>query len=259
MKRFLATSIVTVGLCGIAQGDDGDIIFTDQLTGTINMVNSPLNTSVLHTFQGNTRISDIIRIGNNWYVGDGPRPEADPSPGKIWKVTDLFGAPSDSIHSDSDPVQNPIGMIYDRASDHIITVNNPVSNQLPNHFDGILGVARSDGAAVEIFEEPPAGSRPRYRAGVRLAPDRASDDYFVTVLNGGIQTGADDFDFGSVIYRLDIDRNTMVGNVELVVDLSDTGVTGLSRGLTFTRGIVTLPGSNDMYVVDGGIGDDISA
>ncbi|MCA9297632.1 MAG: hypothetical protein KDA28_01120, partial [Phycisphaerales bacterium] len=235
----------------------GDIVFTDLLTNSVRLVESPGSVRTLVQIDDpDARIADIVRIGDTFYVGDGPRPETDPGRGRIFRMNGIFGSPVVDVISQGDPLQNPIGMCYDKRTDHLMIVNNPVSQSLPNNFDGIVAVPRTGGQAIKVYEEERPLPRPYYRSGVKIAEDPASDDFFVTTLNGGMYVGnePDDFGFGSVIYRLRVDEALMTGEAEMLVDLSDTSVTGLDRPLTFTKGILPMADGRTLFVTDGGDG-----
>jgi len=251
--------LVVTTLAGSAYAGLGDIVFTDEFTDSVMLLADPggANTvSNLYTFTGvgaDFRPGDIIALpGGDYIVANNPLPVLDPSTASIERVTDLFGSPSHWTVTSSDPVQYPLRMQYDSGIGQVIAVNNPGSDfNLPNRFEGILGVDPDTGTVSELYSNPipPQDPRPRYQAGSGMWPDPFSGLYFHMSNNGGEYFTGDpgDENQGSQIYMFD----PVAGTVDLAIDLSF-----VIPGTPITRpgGIVALPGDTpgwrDVYLAD---------
>jgi MYXO-CTERM domain-containing protein len=247
--RVIVALVVASGAVSAAFGQaPGDIIFTDELSDTINHLTAPGVWTPLVTFNDpSVRLAQITNIGNRWYVANGPRPVDDPSNASIFQIDNLFGVPSVSTLASGEPLQNPIGLKYHKATGQLITVQHVDSPINQPKKEGIFAIDPSSGAITEVFAQQ-NGAKPIYRDGYRLIADPNSDDFFVTCVNGGIfDGGPGQFNKGSTIWRLSIDPNTLEGTVSLLVDLSNV----LADPLTFVRGITAIPGTSDLYIGDG--------
>lgn len=247
--RWLAATLAAVaGSTGAFAQAPGDILFTDEFTDSVNLINSPGVWTPLVTFNDpNVRLAQLTSVGKTWYVANGPKPVQDPSTGGIFQIDDLFGSPSVSTLASGDPLQNPIGLRYSKQTKQLITVNHVDGAINQPAFEGILAIDPSNGNVTKVFEEQ-GGGPPTYKDGYRLTPDANSNDFFITCVNGGVYDGGPgDMNKGSCIWRLSIDPNSLQGTVSLLADLS--GVT--NDPLTFVRGITSVPGSNDLYIGDG--------
>ena len=212
---------------------NGDLIYTDALSNTVN-INSGGSNSNLYTFAGSdVRLAGITRANGRWYINSGFASPSDPSEGAIFELKKLFGATQQSTLASSDPILNPIGIAYHRASDRLLSVNNPGPGSNVN--EGILGTRTGDGNIILTYEEDPSQPRPRYQAGSRLVRDTSDANvFYVMSVNGGELDGPGNEGKGSAIFRLDVD-GAGNGTVSLVADLSFTSF----GNITFVRGIAT--------------------
>jgi hypothetical protein len=247
LRASVVAALLTAAGSALGQAP-GDILFTDEFTDSINLLNAPGVWTPLVTFNDpNVRLAQITSVGKTWYVANGPKPVQDPSTGGIFRIDDLFGSPSVSTLASGDPLQNPIGLRYSKKTKQLITVNHidgPINQPA---FEGILAVDPANGNVTKVYEEQ-GGGKPVYKDGYRLTPDANSDDFFITCVNGGVYDGGPgDFNKASCIWRLSIDPNTLQGSVSLVADLSSV----LADPLTFVRGITSVPGTSDLYIGDG--------
>jgi hypothetical protein len=257
-KHVFTLAAATLFAGSAAHAQFGDIIFTNELTDSIDYIADPggSNTlSTLYTFTGvgaDFRPGRIIQLpGGDYVVSNQPLPVLDPSTASLERVTDLFGVPSHATIASSDPIQNPNSLVYRADTNQVLTVNNPGSAfNLPLRFEGILGVDPDTGVITEIFEYDPFDDppRPRYQAGGALGEDPFSDMYYNVSRNGGEYfTGQPgDENQGSQIYMFD----AVAGTVDLAVDLSFVA----ADPITTVAGMVVLPGDNagwrDVFISD---------
>lgn len=242
-------ALLGCALGGAAFGQaPGDILFTDEFSDTINIINSPGVWTPLVTFNDpDTRLAQITNIGGRWYVANGPKPVHDPSTASIIQIDDLFGSPIVTTLAQGEPLQNPIGLKYHGKTGQLITINHVDSQINKPKNEGIYAIDPSTGAVTEVYKQQD-GQVPVYKTGYRLVADPNSDDFFVTCVNGGVYDGGPgDMNKGSCIWRLSINPNTLQGTVTLLADLSSV----LNDPLTFVRGITAVPGTNDLYIGDG--------
>jgi hypothetical protein len=242
-RAVVALSLLA-GAPGALGQAPGDILFTDEFTDSVNLINSPGVWTPLVTFDDpDVRLAQITNRGNRWYVANGPKAVQDPSTGSIVQIDDLFGSPIVSTLASGDPLQNPIGLKYDRVSKRLLAVNHIDGDIDQPAFEGILSINPNTGGVTELFEES-GGGNPTYKDGYRLTADPNSDDFFVTAVNGGaFNGGPGDMNLGSCIWRLDVGT----GSVSLLADLSTVD----GGPLTFVRGITAVPGTSDLYIGDG--------
>ncbi|MDX9910709.1 MAG: hypothetical protein RBS39_02635 [Phycisphaerales bacterium] len=235
----------------------GDIVFTNTMAvGDQRVdwysVSGNINTT-LFTFNDNlTQLSDLELVGNTWYAVDRNQPPvSSPTSARVVQINDLFGTPVASTLATSDPIQRGDGLRYDPNSGQLLFVNNPGSaDAVSPRFEGILGINPSNGNVTEIYQQPSLASPlPRWTDGIYMDRDVNSNDFFVVTGNGGAFGGSGELN-GSTLQRLSVDPNTLQGTAELIVDLSDTSVTGLSVPLQRSRGVVAIPGTNDVYIND---------
>lgn len=250
-----APTLVVVGLAAAAHAQqNGDVVITDELSDSVLLVDKDgAGTTTLVTLDPDVRLSGITNKGGTFYVGSDPSPAQNPSVAAMFQIDDLFGTPSVSTLTSSDPLQRPIGMLYDPITDQIITVNNPGAELLGddrNH--GILTVDPNNGNQFFSYQHPDFDvPGPVFRNGGRLDADPFTDDFFVTSGNGGeFNEGDGPNDGGSQLYRFSIDPDTLVGDAELWIDLSDTGATGLGEPMSFSRGVAVDPSTGDVYATD---------
>lgn len=258
MKKIVATLGLAL-LAGAAHAQaPGDIVFTntaavgDQRVDWYS-VSGNVNTTLFTFTDTVTQLSDLELVGNTWYAVDRNQPPvASPTSARIIQIDDLFGTPVASTLAISDPIQRGTGLRYDPQSGQLLFVNNPGSadNVVPR-FEGILAINPSGGAVTQVYQQPPLSDPfPRWADGIYMDRDVNSNDFFVVTGNGGIFDGGTGELQGSTLQRLSVDPNTLVGTASLVVDLSDTSATGLAFPLLRSQGVVSVPGTNDVYIND---------
>ncbi|MCB9845727.1 MAG: hypothetical protein H6811_07055 [Phycisphaeraceae bacterium] len=254
--------VLSAGLATAASAQYSVVAFdnSDVSLKLINVPGGPPASSVqtLHTFADpDTRILSIDRNGGRWYMDNSPFPPTNPNEAGIIQIDNLFGVPSASFLAQGDSRFTESSLRYDAALGHLVTVAKPTSDHPDPKYFGVIGVNTAGGAITDIYEEPGGQTRPFWRRANDLVHDINSSDYFVVALNGGIYNDPNgglqppDRNFGSTIHRLSIDPNTLAGTESLLVDLSDTGVTGLADPITFARSIDINPNNGDLYVADG--------
>jgi len=212
---------------------NGDLIYTDALSNTVNINSGGVNSN-LYTFGGpDIRLAGITRANGRWYINSGFASPSDPSEAAIFELKKLFGNTVESTLASSNPLLNPIGIAYHRASDRLLSLNNPGPGSQQD--EGILGVRTSDGDIIFTYEEDTTIPRPRYQAGSRIVRDVSNPNLFWAMsVNGGELDGPGNEGKGSVIMRVEVD-NAGVGTVTAHADLSFTSF----GNITFVRGIAT--------------------
>jgi len=267
----MRTPLAVFGLCaaaGLAGAQSYSIVAFDNADQTLKVLNvpggNPPATSVndLYTFVNpNTQIRSIQRAPDGtFYFDNSPFPPTDPNEAGVIQVDGLFGgAPVESFLTQGDPRMTRGGVTFDADLNTILKNEIPTSDHPDPKYFGLLAVDPATGAITEVFQEdrdnPPP--RPRLQRLAGKVKDVFTDDYFVVGLNGGIFedpggiTDPPDRNFGSTIHRMSIDPNTLQGTETLLVDLSDTAVTGLTDPITFGRGLTIDPGDGTLFVSDG--------
>jgi hypothetical protein len=158
-----------------------------------------------------TALVDIVAgpNGSFFFVDQGQQPiaagipvGAGPSPSRLYRVDDLFGAAPITVQYESvnpsDPnvpeVQRPIGVVYSERINRVINVNNPTSFSVP--FAGLLAHnPETPGVAPQfIFEEVdldfgtnPPGGLPSWQNGTRIIEITEADvpTFYSISLDGG--------------------------------------------------------------------------
>eukprot|EP01026_Neomeris_dumetosa_P071123 TRINITY_DN7156_c2_g1_i4.p2 TRINITY_DN7156_c2_g1~~TRINITY_DN7156_c2_g1_i4.p2 ORF type:complete len:299 (-),score=18.55 TRINITY_DN7156_c2_g1_i4:28-924(-) len=262
------TSVLAVGLlCSAGLAQSYGIVAFDRNDHSLNLVDvpdaDPGQVSVANLFNfadTDTRILRIDRAPNGtFYMDNSPFPPTDPNKAGLLQVDDLFGTPNVSFLAQGDD-RFSIGssVDYDAARDQVFMMQIPSSTHQDPRYFGVIGVDPNNGSITNVYEEdrdnrPP---RPRWQRGIEMVKDINSSDYLALAVNGGIFEDPNgpgdppDRNFGSTLHRLEIDGN-LNGTESLIVDLSDTSVTGLNRPINFARGIDINPDNGDVYIADG--------
>lgn len=254
MKNVL--SIVAVaGLASVAAAQPlgYTVIFSDQISDTVGAISSIGSTTTLVDFRSfqsdaNTRLAWITEgPGGDLYVANGPSPIQNPaSTAGIYRISNIFGTPTTTFFGGGDPLQNPVGIIYDAPRSQFIAVSNPAGPVAQGKRDGIFTVANPSGAVTERFVEPDifSAGRPRYEAGHHIVADPTTGNYIVSCYNGGVFAPVNTDPDGSTLWYF----NAATNSVSLLADLSFS----LSGGGSITRltGMATIPGDNDLFVAD---------
>lgn len=261
MKNKTTISLLAVGAAAglsssaLAVGN-GDIIFTDAMSDTVNLISGGPGFSQLYQFADpgdEIRLADITRANGRYYVGSGFGIISDPAVGFVFELDNLFGATSQSTVVSSDPAQNPLGLEFHSKSNKLVMVNNPAQSAMaPNEQDGIYGISLdggSFGTTNQIFDEDVGSTTfPRYQAGAGTTRDRNNPNtFYVATVNGGATGGTAGGDEvkGSAIYSVTLDASGGPANPSLLFDFSNTSF----GEITFVRD-VTTDGSN-LYIGDG--------
>lgn len=247
--RMLTVSalVVTAGIASVAQAVDGDLVFTDEISGGAYVL--PLSgsgASLLFNVPSPQRFAGITRDGDTWYFADGPGSGLPGS--RILKVTSLFSSPVITTLATGADVGNPIGIKYHAASNNIISVVNPVT---PGSFDGLLGVNAVSGGQTRLFQEdnPFTAPSPRYNAGTYLVQDTLRTNRFLVAnTNGGSDTPDPTQDDGVASTLHGFTINASLGTThDFIYDFSSSS-TGLANSLFEVRGIAI--NGNEVYVSD---------
>lgn len=227
--------IVAAGIAAPAFAQSlGSVVFTDNLNKRVGLIDGGVST--LYSFGASDRPAGIEFAGGAWWVAEGD--QFAPS-GQIIRIDDLFGAPSASVHASGSPLDNPIGIQFDRGTSQILTVTNPEG---PNQ-GGIVGTDLG-GASTSLFNQVDSDPRARFNDGAEIQPDRAFGGYLVTSGNGGAGTILPSPDGEpSSIWRFDPGTN----NLSLVADLSATPFGAIHQ----LRGVTSLPGGDIAFTDQG--------
>lgn len=254
MSNTITRAIILAAAGGFASvASSQSILMTEFNTDSIYRLGPDDSITSLFSYgDPDTRLAGITRGPDGaYYVANGPLPINDPSQSSIFRITNLLGGSgSSTAFASSDPLQNPIGLTYDGATDNFFAVNNPVGEVNQTRFEGVLGVNASNGVVTEVFEQPDIGDpAPAYRQGTRIAADLTTPGtYLVLSTNGGsFDAGDGDENKGSTLWRLTVDGG-LNGSVDLVADMS-TFNTG--SPITRMRGLTFGP-EGELYVTDAG-------
>ncbi len=262
----LWTILAVAGTSGAAVAQSYSIISHNYTTNSLQLINVPnsdpnqVSVQDLFAFSDpDTRILTISRApSGRFYFDNSPFPPTSPNEAGIMQIDNLFSTPNFSFLAQGDQ-RFSIGTVeFDAGRNQVLSMQIPSTDNADPKYFGVLAVDPTNGAITEVFQEdrdnPPP--RPRWTRGVNMVHDINSNDYFALALNGGIFEDPNgpgdplDRNFGSTLHRLSIDNN-LVGSESLIVDLSDTSVTGLSRPITFARGIDINPNTGELYIADG--------
>jgi hypothetical protein len=283
-KRSVVLSLLAGSLLAttaMAQSP-GDIVYTDVgPVGAGSYVprirawfSSSATTGTLLTFpsdngnpnQTTTRLSDIrMDPSGNFYVGNGPV-QQPVSVANIKKIQNLFTSPVVSVFTSSNPTINPLGMAWDTRTNSLLYVNNTnmVGTVYPAQDGGINAVGAGGGAPTRIWNQGPTSGpgltlpTPALAQFLEKSPIPGSDDYYVTIANGGeylVPQGTlpANQNWSSQIYRMSF-SNISPGSATLtqIVDFHGPGFTTFPGVplLTDVRGIAVKPGTNSLFVTD---------
>lgn len=254
MSRY--ATILAAGLLaasGAAHAGVQGIVFTSQQQNAVRFLDTGTNTASTLWASPNpdSRLANITAgPSGEFYVADGRLPFPNLTDAGILRIDDLFGSATASSLTQGNPLQNPLGLVYDPTTSGLLTVSNPGSPVTGDTVDGIFSVSLG-GTVGPVHVEDNNGTGVRFDDGHSIVADPFSNDYFVTSVNGG------SFDNGladgrsSTLWRLEYDGNTNS------YDLGETPVldfanseTGFGSDLLNIRGIASVPGSSSLWVTD---------
>lgn len=226
---------------------DGDIIFVSQQDSSIRYISGfgPSVAQTLYSFPDAGDFPAGITKGPDgaFYVSRSRLPVPNAGAG-IVRITDLFGTPNATELVTGDPLQNPIGLSYSDATGRLLTVSNPGSSgMIRGIFDISLG-----GVVTPVASEVNGGTG--YRSGTSLTRDPNSSDYFVSAINGGAFDPMTLDGQASTLWRLSYNNGTNDYSLDPTPIVDFTDILGPGNHLTNVRGIVAIPGTNDIYAAD---------
>jgi hypothetical protein len=263
--RGLATIGILLAAAGMATSasaqNAGDIVFSDDSNDIRWLPQGGAGTSnLILTYPGGVEEDWLtIDVGpdNTIYAANSPLTPAQPERAEVTRIDGWTTGPAVSTQLSSNvPIQRVIGMVYDPQTDNLIGVNNPGSiwNGFPQ-YEGIIGVnATTPGPAQFLWEEPlDSDPNPKYKAGNRIDRDvNNPGQFYVTTAEGSVNSGPGPG--GSTLPAGTLQRVSVAGDltttVELIVDLGDTGVTGLPNALVRPAGVATVAGLNSIFVAN---------
>lgn len=260
MKQALTALVLAATTTTAMAQANGDIIFSDNLTDSIYRLDGFNSSTQLMSFAPGTdfRLGGLINVGGTFYVANGPSIDSTTPPAEIRRLNDLFGgAATSTVIGSGSPLYNPIGLAWDKTNRQILSINNPnVDPITPGYVDGVAGLNIDTLNNAIVYQQPttrPGGGAPgfaQFEDGVRIIKDPLSDSFYVVDSAGGAFGGGtlgDGGPRGSALWRLTISAGN-VGNMELIVDGTDTATTGLADKIGAMRG-VTAVGSS-VFVTD---------
>ena len=153
---------ILAGAAAASAASAQKILMTEFGTDSIYRLNLDNSIDNLYTFSDpdNTRLACITRGPDGaFYVANGPTPINDPSQSNIFRLTGLLGGvPNATVFAQSDPLQNPVGLVYDAPTNNFLAANNPVGAMSQQPFAGIVGIDATTGALTEVY--PPTTTPP---------------------------------------------------------------------------------------------------
>jgi MYXO-CTERM domain-containing protein len=254
---FAVVAFAGLAATAMAQSLGYTVVYTDQISdtiGAVNTVGAPYTLVDFRSFQSDfdTRLAWITPgPGGALYVANGPAPVPNPTPkAGIYRIDNIFTSPTVTWAGGGDPLQNPVGIIYDAPRSQFIAISNPQGNIAQGPRDGIFGVSVPGATVTELYAEPSifGTPRPRYEAGHHIVQDSLSGRYIVSCVNGGTSAPVNSDPDASTLWYFDAATN----NVSLLADLS--GILPGGHSITRLTGMATIPGDNDLFVADQLIG-----
>ncbi len=233
-NKMMIVAVAGLVAPALAQSN-GDIVFTDNLNKRLGVIDGG-GVSTLYNFGATDRPAQIERKSGSWYVTEG---DNFSNTGNIYRFTHLFSSPNVSTFASGAPLNNPIGIEWDRATSQFITVNN--GDNPPT--EGIVGTNLGAFSSM-LYTQNNAASRARYRDGADLSKDWRFGGYLVTSGNGGSGTvlPAPDGEPSS-IWRF----NPVSNSMSLVADLSSTPFGAIHQ----VRGVLMVPGGDVVFTDQG--------
>ncbi|HYF15976.1 MAG TPA: hypothetical protein VD971_12980 [Phycisphaerales bacterium] len=261
MTRICALVVVSLAGSAFAQ-TPGDIIFTSQQGNGVRMIGgfapTPAGTATQLWNSANpaTRLHNITSAPDgNYYVADGRFPFPNTTDAGIIRLSNLFTGATASQLQQGNPIQNPVGLVWDNNTNRLYTVSNPGSPQLATTIDGVFGVDLAGNVNTVFTETFPIPPRPAYHAAHSIIKDPrpGSNDYLISNLNGGVGTDPNPI-FGfdaesSTIWRMRWNGASYAVDSTPMIDF-DSSFTGASGSFYNARGMAAVPGSSSIYVAD---------
>lgn len=249
-KFVAAAAVAVVAACGgVASAQAaGDIVFTDEYTDTVYLLDAPNSATGLISFapDADFRLGGIINIGGTFYLANGPSVGTNTPAAQLLRLNNLFGgAATSTVLYSGDPLWNPTGLAYDASTNSLLAANDPGAiNVPPTSTNGITALNLGTNVLTTLVTSDGNIGGPGATAltnPIRVTADANSGDFFVVDRNGGAYPGSSTIR-SSVIYRMDSG-----GSLSVVVDLGDTGLTGLGL-IEGARGAVSV--GNSLFVTD---------
>ena len=255
------TGIAVLTLAGLAVSASAQnfLVFTDRNDDTVKTLEFGSNaiTTRFTDTNADSRLGSIVRLGGDYYIANGPFLPTTPNAAGVARLSNLFNSPSLGFIAQGDPYANPAGMIFDNNTNRLWLANN-FFTETPNKVPGIFNVDPGTGSTNVAYQQPlPPSTPPAPDRLTGVAQDPTSNNLLAISINGGTFVDPDtslsppDRRFGSQLYRLAIDPVTLDATPSLIVDFSDTSVTGLAAPITFGRDIFTIPTTGEVVITDG--------
>lgn len=240
----LAAAAAIAALSGtVAAQSAGDVVFTTDDGGVWLRTLGGTTTQLAQINDPGVRLADLaFGPDGTLYVNSGPAPVQNPSQAVVYRIDDPFGAANVSVLASSDPLQNPVGLVYDPNSGNLLAVNNPGTPGQPQFYIGLLGINPTTGAVTEVLERD-ISSFPTWNRGSYLsAVPGVAGEFFATAAEGSatIIPPVPGFNRAGSLHRLTVSSDLATASESLIVDLGDTSVTGLSKAITRVTGVTAV-------------------
>lgn len=249
--RTAILALAAGSLAGVAGAQtNGSYVFTSDDDHVYHLPSGAAIANQVATFPAASRLQGVaVGPGNRLFVGNGPFPVQQPvnTVTMMYTVDNWFAGPAViSPLKIGDPIQNPNQHIYHAPYNGVVVVNNPGSQEpLPNRSEGVFHIHGTTGATTQMYAEAPQGTPfPYYNGGGAVTAWQGNaDKFFVTGVEGSGTQSLGSLQRASSIHRLDVNPGTLVATESLVVDLGNTGVTGLGFPVSRANGIASVGNS----------------
>ncbi|TVQ62222.1 MAG: hypothetical protein EA378_07145 [Phycisphaerales bacterium] len=250
MTALAAAAAIAAISGGASAQSAGDVVFTTDDGGVWLRTLGGMTTQLAQINDPGVRLADLaFGPGGALFVNSGPAPVENPSQAVMYRIDDPFGSANVSVLASSDPLQNPVGLVFDPNSGNLLTVNNPGTPGQPQFYIGLLGVNPTTGVVTELLERDissfPTWNRGSYLSQVPGAPG----EFFATAAEGSatVIPAVPGFSRAGSLHRLTVSGDLSGASESLIVDLGDTSVTGLNMPITRVTG-VTAVDSQTLFV-----------
>lgn len=246
-------SIFAIALCGLAGGAvaqvDGTIVYTDEVTDAVYQLDGVNTSTQLISFAPDNefRLGGLLNVGGTFYVSNGPSVTSTTPSAEIRRLDNLFGGGATStVLSSGAPLFNPIGLAWDATNGQILAANNPTAMPIPTGYvRGITGLNLTTLASDVIAEAVNPIQNGEFSRPIRLAKEANRDSFVIADGEGSLFNGPNTQ--GSVLWRMsDVTSNS--ANIDVLVDLGDTSVTGLGVVLEEIRGVTSV--GNSLFITE---------
>lgn len=257
MSKSMIAVLAVAGLAVSAQAAAvGNIVFTSKTNDAVMYYNNGTVSTLVSFADPDVRLAEIMRAPTgDYYVGSGPFPvDINNNKSAIYKIDNVFAAlPTVSTVKQGFDMANPNGMVWYNGQSTVLYANNAQSEYGNDTqvYRGIRALNVNTSADTGSYQQS-GTSFPTVRTAndILQNPYATANDFYVVAINGGNNDFSSADAAYSTIWNYNVDPTTKVGTPSLMVNLGDTGVTGLNGPLTFVRHATVKASSNEMFVVN---------